>query len=111
MVMTAFSYILVGGVPTFSRSPVTFQDTLNANSQHVKNFEFVGGSVCKTSNSTSCKTNRDYEAGIVYKDKFDRETFVLTALQYYLYSARIFYFRLKINVINNPPLGQIGIKL
>jgi hypothetical protein len=82
-------------VPTFLVSPVTFQDTLNANSQHVKTLNLLVSviNISKTSNSTSCKTNRDYEAGIVYKDKFDRETFVLTSLQYYLYSARIFYFK------------------
>jgi hypothetical protein len=30
--------------------------------------------------------------GIVYKDKFDRETFVLTSLQYYLFRKN-FYFK------------------
>jgi hypothetical protein len=78
------------GAYFFSKS-VTFQDTLNANSQHVKNFEFVGEVInIKTSNSTSCKTNRDYEAGIVYKDKFDRETFVLTSLYNTIYIPQEF---------------------
>jgi hypothetical protein len=46
--------------------------------------------ISKTSNSTSCKTNRDYEAGIVYKDKFDRETFVLTSLYNTIYIPQEF---------------------
>jgi hypothetical protein len=83
-----FSYSLVANVPTFSISPVTFKDTNNGDALVETPFKFVIDSavlITSETNSTSIKTNRDYEVGFVYEDDFNRKTTVLTSLYNTIY--------------------------
>jgi hypothetical protein len=102
------TYTIVGGVPVFTITPVTFIDTTDSDTPHTVDFSFLPESnvtLVASSNSTSCKTNRDYEVGIVYEDDFGRKTTVLTALYNTIHISQlysVFKNRLKVT-LNSPP--------
>jgi hypothetical protein len=106
----SITYALVSGVPTFTVTPVTFEDTNNANAIVVTNFAYIitsQVSITTTANATSAKTNRDYEVGIVYEDTFNRKTTVLTSLYNTIYVPQqysIFKNRIKVTLNHKPPV-------
>lgn len=78
----SITYSIIEGVPSFTINPVTFQDTYNENEEHIVDFTFTESSyasLSSTLNSTSIKTNRNLSVGIVYQDRFNRRTTVLTS--------------------------------
>ena len=70
------------GVPTFTVSPVTFTDSDNGGATVEVPITFAESSnfgVVDNINSGTCKTNRNYEVGPVYMDKYGRRSTVLTS--------------------------------
>lgn len=63
-------------------SPVVFEDTSDSSIHEIDAFfdEESLLSLTDSLNSSSCKTNKDYEVGIVYLDKYNRSSTVLTSL-------------------------------
>jgi hypothetical protein len=104
-----FEYILIGNIPTFGITPVTFKDTLNGDAIVVANFQFIVDStvyITSESNSTSIKTNRDYEVGIIYEDKFNRKTTVFTSIYNTIYVSQEYSEyrnRIKVTLKHNAP--------
>lgn len=104
----SITYSLISGVPTFVVNPVTFEDTTD-DSTHVVNFKYLNTSylsLIKSTNSSSCKTNKDYEVGIVYMDKYNRKSTVLTSSYNTLFIAQqhsIFKNKIQILINSKPP--------
>lgn len=105
----SITYSIVSGSPKFTVTPVTFEDTLDGDSVHVYDFTIVptsNVSISKTSNSSSLKTNQDYQVGIIYQDKFNRRTTVLTSLYNSIFIPQtfsVFKNRIKVTLNNKPP--------
>ena len=63
-------------------------------------------SLTKTGQGLSCKTNRSFEAGVIYKDEFKRATTVLTTPINSIYIPQIAsdkYNKLQVTINNNAP--------
>jgi len=70
------------GLPNFVASPVVFTDGDNADAEVDVPITFTLESsvvVQESLDSSSCKTNRNYEVGVVYMDKYGRRSTVLTS--------------------------------
>lgn len=113
----SITYENVGGVPRFTVNPVVFEDTLNGDAERIVSFSFTENtyvSISQTLNNASCKTNRDYEVGIVYMDEFARRTTVLTALYNTVYIPQdfsIFVNKLQVTINHAPPAWADRFKL
>ena len=91
------------GNPVLNVSPVTFTDSDNAGAEVDVPITFVLGtsvSIIDEINSRSCKTNRNYEAGVIYIDKYGRRSTVLTAENNTLYVPQKYSFYRNIIVAN-----------
>ncbi len=105
----SITYSLIGGVHTFTVTPVTFIDTFDGDAPHTINFSYISTSfvgISESSNSTSCKTNRDYEVGFLYEDDFARKTTVLTTPYNTIYVPQaysIFKNRIKVTINHKAP--------
>jgi hypothetical protein len=114
---TDLTYSIVGDKIVISVTDVTFEDTLDANTEHIIAASFSEQSsfdINYSSNSSSCKTNRDYEVGIIYEDEFNRRTTVLTCPYNTIYIPQkysIFKNRIKVNINNKPPYWADRYKL
>lgn len=106
-VQPSIVYSVVGEIPTFTITPVTFIDTTDGDTPHVLNFTIVNNSyvsIVSSSNSTSCKTNQDYEVGLVYEDDFGRKTTVLTSIYNTIHISQLFsIFKNKLRITLNSP--------
>lgn len=103
-----FSYTLIGGLPAFQISNVVYTDSTDS-SIHSKQFLFLLNTslgVTLFGNSSTLKTNRDYEIGVVYEDDFLRQSTVLTCDTNTInipQSQSIFKNKIKVTLNNNPP--------
>ncbi|RXG21036.1 hypothetical protein [Leeuwenhoekiella aequorea] len=76
------TYALEGGIATFTISPATFTDSDNGGATvevPVTFAESTNFGIVDDINSGTCKTNRNYEVGVVYMDKYGRRSTVLTS--------------------------------
>lgn len=116
-VETELQYAIVGGVPTFTVTPVTFEDTFNSNEVHVVDTSFsetTAMDIASSSNAKSCKTNRDYEVGIVYEEGYNRKCTVLTAPYNTIYIPQqysVFKNRIRVTLNHKPPYWADRFKL
>jgi len=109
-----FSIIL--GVPTFTVTPIVYQDTANANAIVTKTLSFTDESevsILSITNVTSCKTNRSYLVAIIYLDKYNRSTTALTSKNNSIFISQQFSTqknRLKIVLNSLPPIDAVRYK-
>lgn len=94
------------GIINVSEAVFTDEDDV----EHNINLTFVENSYVSLSDistNASLKTNRDYEAAIIYLDDFGRKTIALTSLNNTIYIPQdysTFQNRLKITINNRPPV-------
>lgn len=116
-VETELQYEIIGGVPTFTVTPVTFEDTFNSNEVHVVDTSFSETTlmdITASSNAQSCKTNRDYEVGVVYEEGYNRKCTVLTAPYNTIYIPQqysVFKNKIRVTLNHKPPYWADRYKL
>ncbi|MAZ26706.1 MAG: hypothetical protein CL868_06465 [Cytophagaceae bacterium] len=114
---TEITYALEGGNPTFTVKDIDFQDTNDGDSPQTVTVNFGASSIIAitdTINATSCKTNRNYEVGIIYMDEFGRRSTVLTSASNTLYIPQrysVFQNRLVASINHEPPYWADRYKL
>ena len=114
---TSIEFALILGVPTFTVNPILFNDTANANAIVEVDLSFnIASNVGITSvlNTVSCKSNKNYEVGIVYMDEFNRATTVQTSKNNTLFIPQqysIFKNKLRVTLNNLPPYWADRYKL
>lgn len=91
----------------FSVSPITFTDSSNVTVyKYLKFTTLCSITVAEDKSSSSCKSNRDYEAGLLYMDKFGRKTTTLTCPNntIYISNEKSEYKNiLQLSINNKPP--------
>jgi hypothetical protein len=108
---TSITYAFVSGKPTFTVTDITYKDTANANALVVVPTTFgnlVAASITFANNSSSCKSNWNYEAGLLYLENFNRETTVLTSENNTLFIPQqfsVFKNSIKLTINHVPPVG------
>lgn len=102
-------YSVVSGIPTFTVTPLQIQEVVDPLNIDTYPFNINSESYLTLNdlrNSTSLKTNRDYQVGVIYMDEFGRKTTVLTCLNNTIYIPQlysIFKNYLRIRLYNNAP--------
>lgn len=98
-------YSIISGIPTFTVTPLLIQEVANEANIDTYPFNINSESYLTLNdlrNSTSLKTNRDYQVGIIYMDEFGRKTTVLTCLNNTIYVPQLYstfknYLRIRLN--------------
>lgn len=114
---TSIEFDLVGGVPTFTVNPIIFEDTANFNAIVNVDLSFnLESNVGITSvvNTASCKSNKNYEVGLVYMEEFNRATTVQTSKNNTIFIPQqysIFKNKLRVTLNNLPPYWADRYKL
>ena len=106
---TSIEFTVISGIPTFTVNPIIYEDTANANAIVEVDLSFntisnVG--ITSALNTSSCKSNKNYEVGIIYMDEFNRHTTVQTAKNNTLFIPQqysIFKNKLRVSINNLPP--------
>lgn len=107
---TSIEFNVVSGIPTFTVNPLVFEDTANANAIVTVDLSFNNDtSVGITSifNTTSCKSNKNYQVGLEYIYKYNRATTALTSKNNTLFIPQdfsIFKNQLRITLNSLPPV-------
>jgi len=105
---TSITFAVVGGVPTFTVTPLLFTDTANADAEVTVDLSFNTSSYVGLSsieNTTSCKSNTNLQVGLIYMDEFNRSTTTLTTKNNTIFIPQQFsIFKNTLRVtLNNPP--------
>lgn len=114
---TSIEFALIGGVPTFTVNPIIFEDTANSNAIVNVNLSFnLESNVGITSivNTSTCKSNKNYEVGLVYMEDFNRATTVQTSKNNTIFIPQqysIFKNKLRVTLNNLPPYWADRYKL
>ena len=114
---TSIDFAVISGVPTFTVNPIIYEDTANANAIVEVDLSFnIASNVGITSilNTASCKSNKNYEVGIVYMEEFNRATTVQTSKNNTLFIPQqysIFKNKLRVTLNNLPPYWADRYKL
>lgn len=114
---TSIGFSVISGVPTFTVNPVIYDDTANANAIVEVDLSFnVSSNVGITSilNTTSCKSNKNYEVGIVYMEDFNRASTTLTSKNNTIFIPQqysVFKNKLRVTLNNLPPYWADRYKL
>lgn len=107
---TSIEFSIVSGVPTFTVNPIIFEDTANSNAIVNVDLSFNDDTVVGISsilNTTSCKSNKNYQVGIEYIYKYNRATTALTSKNNTLFIPQefsIFKNQLRITMNSLPPI-------
>lgn len=98
-------YSEILGIPTFTVTPLLIEEV--ADPLNIDTYPFTIDSESYLTlndlrNSTSLKTNRDYQIGIIYMDEFGRKTTVLTCLNNTIFVPQLYsifknYLRIRLN--------------
>lgn len=78
---TSIVFAIESGLPTFTVTPILYNDTANGNSPVTISPKFYKESEVRIdtiANTSSCKSNQGYQVGIIYLDKYGRSTTVQT---------------------------------
>jgi len=100
-------YENISGNPRLTLTPITF--TEEGVGPHVKTFKFESStslSISEISNTSSIKTNRDIEVGLLYEDDFGRKSPTLTSNYNSIYVPQqfsIFKNKIQVSINNKPP--------
>lgn len=114
---TSIDFAVISGVPTFTVNPIIYEDTANANAIVEVDLSFnIASNVGITSvlNTASCKSNKNYEVGIVYMEEFNRATTVQTSKNNTIFIPQqysIFKNKLRVTLNNLPPYWADRYKL
>lgn len=114
---TSIDFAVISGVPTFTVNPIIYEDTANANAIVTVDLSFntvsnVG--ITSVLNASSCKSNKNYEVGIVYMEEFNRATTVQTSKNNTIFIPQqysIFKNKLRVTLNNVPPYWADRYKL
>lgn len=114
---TSIDFALVGGIPTFALNPIIFEDTANSNAIVEIDLLFNSSSnvgITAVFNTSSCKSNKNYEVGIVYMEEFNRATTVQTSKNNTIFIPQQFSTlknKLRVTLNNLPPYWADRYKL
>lgn len=106
---TSILFSVIAGVPTFTVTPITFLDTANGDAPVVVDLSFDSDSnvfISNVSNTTSVKTNRNLQVGLLYMDEFGRCTTTLTSKNNTIFVPQqysVFKNSLRVTLNNKPP--------
>tara|TARA_R110002051_G_scaffold34677_1_gene77054 strand:- start:5107 stop:9705 length:4599 start_codon:yes stop_codon:yes gene_type:complete len=111
------TYALESGIATFTISPATFTDSDNGGATVEVPVTFAESNnfgIVDDINSGTCKTNRNYEVGVVYMDKYGRRSTVLTSRNNTLFIPQqysVFQNKLIASINSKPPYWADRYKL
>lgn len=107
---TSINFSIVSGFPTFTVSPLIFEDTANANAIVTVNLSFNNNTsvgIASVLNTTSCKSNKNYQVAIEYVYKYNRATTALTSKKNTIFIPQefsIFKNKLRVTLNSLPPV-------
>jgi hypothetical protein len=113
---TSIDFEIISGIPTFKVNPIIFEDTANSNAIVTVDLKFnsqTTAGITSIQNTSSCKTNKNYEVGIQYIYKYNRSTIALTSKNNTIFIPQefsIFKNKLRVTLNNLPPVDAIGYK-
>lgn len=114
---TSIEFALVSGVPTFTVNPILFNDTASGGALVTVDLSFNNSSnvgITSLFNTSSCKSNKNYEVGLVYIEEFNRATTVQTSKNNTIFIPQqysIFKNKLRVTLNNLPPYWADRYKL
>ena len=113
----SIDFSIIMGVPTFTVNPIVYEDTDNANAIVNVDLSFNANSnvgITSISNTSSCKSNKNYEVGLEYIEEFNRTTTVQTSKNNTIFIPQqysIFRNKLRVTLNNLPPVFADRYKL
>lgn len=114
---TSIDFSVILGVPTFTVNPIIYEDTADGNAIVEVDLSFNTASnvgITSVLNTASCKSNKNYEVGIVYMEEFNRATTVQTSKNNTIFIPQqysIFKNKLRVTLNNLPPYWADRYKL
>lgn len=114
---TSIEFSVILGVPTFTVNPILFNDAADGGAIVTIDLSFNTASnvgITSLFNTSSCKSNKNYEVGLVYVEDFNRATTVQTSKNNTIFIPQqysIFKNKLRVTLNNLPPYWADRYKL